>query len=79
MPKPPTRPLRCAKCGGTDLSIAGAGNMRTVRKQKRRATHVRCRKLSCQHEWYSVHPEALRRGREADRAAKNNDAEHDGA
>ena len=66
----PTRPLTCHGCGsfGDILTVAGAGNTRVVKGKKRRTQHVRCR--ACGNEWNSTHPDALRLGREADKAAK---------
>jgi hypothetical protein len=68
-----TRPLRCYCCDATGdkLTMDGAGNTRRVRGQTRRVQHVRCDRArgGCGREWWSMHPEALERGRLADRAA----------
>ena len=65
--KPQRRPIACAKCRSTDVTVAGAGNTRRIAGKTRKTQHVRCR--NCGHEWQSAAKEALRLGRLADRAA----------
>ena len=61
----PTFQCRKCKAEGAQLDVAGAGNTRKVDGRKRNVQHVRC--TSCGHEWWSRHPMALQRGREADK------------
>jgi predicted nucleic-acid-binding Zn-ribbon protein len=59
-------PLRCAKCGSTDVEADGSQQMLKVNGKKREHADVSCQ--GCGHEWWSRNPVALKRSREVDKA-----------
>jgi hypothetical protein len=70
MPKRPSGPLRCHRCGKRNtITASGAQQRLRVDLRLRDVAHLRC--VKCHNEWWSVHPVALEMGREADAVARS--------
>jgi phage terminase large subunit-like protein len=66
-PRRVTSPLRCHQCGSEAITVSESAQYR--RTEGRRRLHADCRCRACKHAWWSRHPVALQRSREADALA----------
>lgn len=65
-----TRLLMCHQCRTPAAGLTFSGAQQMLRREGRKRLHAHVRCGHCSHEWWSVHPEALRLSREADARAK---------
>jgi hypothetical protein len=61
------RPLKCHKCGSTDVRVLDATQFKGKENKNRRLhAKVRCGNTDCNNDWWSKHKDALEQARVLD-------------